>query len=412
MFQTSAITTAYRADLGGRDEPLGPGDGSWLVVGSVLEHAASIPRAHRPALLENAVQLAHEAIPPIEVARRKTGEWSGVDAASTDVIVLLSDDAQENGALRTASMLLDLVMRAAEPLTAIQRGRVLAKQARIAWKVGDLDAALSGYQRVARLGRATGSLELKARASIGFAALAQMRRDYQRVLAHARRGGTLAKRAGLLRLVRQAYNGLTIVAGLEGRLDDALTYGWKVFEASAGNATEEAEALQNIGQSLFDGGYADDAQAAFALVVTRRIPYRIMLPGLGGFALASAARGNQIGVQWAARQIERLVPVAGQPYAEAAALEECATAASTAGLHGLADGLHAQAMAIADVHGFAALSGGERRRADTGAGSSAGTGAGTSALALRRDAAMVARRVRAMAPRRLPKHVSPLAASA
>jgi tetratricopeptide (TPR) repeat protein len=214
-----------------------------------------------------------------------------------------------------------------------------------------LEEADARYRRVEHIGRSQQSAELKARAAIGFVALAQLRGNYPDVRRHARRAVRLAEQSGLRSLIRNAHSGMLVAAAVARSLDEALVHGWQVYRASLGDPVQEAEVLQNLGQALLDSGHTDTARAVFASVVSRRIPPRILLPALGGLALASGDE-HRASVRWAARQARSIDERAVPRYALASALVECAIALARIGDHDESEELRAEGLRIARAHGF------------------------------------------------------------
>ena len=324
-------SAAYRADLGGRDQPFGPADGDWIAVASVLEHAALVSEPARSDLLRDAVELATEIVGENQVSHLAHREWQDRDRSPSEAILILADQIHTVGAFHLAGAILDSFLEADSSLNVVQRGRTLAKRARIEWKMGRLDDAADRYRHIESLGRRFKTPELRARAWIGLAALNQMWNDFTAVHRYARRAARLAETEGLLRLAREAHNGLMIAASLSGRHDEALVHGWTVFQLSTGDSHDEAEVLQNLGQILLHLGVVDSARAAFATVASRELPARWILPALGGLALASAASEHDLTTEWAAREVLRVDPLTVPRYVLASALFECAVALTRLG---------------------------------------------------------------------------------
>lgn len=347
-----AATDAFRADVAARPEPGAESAAVWLTVASLVEHAALVPETEAAVIVSRAIELARDAIGETELARLGTNEWGEQDRVPSDAIVLLTDAMQGADMLHLAGATLDSLLAADRELGPIQRGRIVAKRARVAWKLGMLEEAEARYRDVARLGRREGSAELRARAAIGFVALAQLRGNYPEVRRQARRAVRLAANTGLPSLIRNAHSGMLIAAAVSRSLDEALLHGWEVYRASLGDPVQQAEVLQNLGQALLDAGHADVARAVFSSIVTRQIPPRILLPALGGLALSSGDATHRDGVLWAARQIRSIDERAVPRYALASALVECAIALARIGERRDSDALRSQGLRIARAHGF------------------------------------------------------------
>ena len=399
-------TEAYRADIGARPEGGGDAAAAWLTVASLVEHAALVADPDAAEMLERAIGLARAQIGEPTLARLGEIEWGDVDRAPVDAIVLLADDMQSADMLHLAGATLDWLLGADRTLGAVQRGRIVAKRARVAWKLGLLEEAEGRYRMVERIGRRKQNAELKARAEIGFAALAQLRGNYPDVRRHARRAVRLAEQTGLRSLIRNAHTGMLVAAGVARSLDEALVHGWEVYRASLGDPIREAEVLQNLGQALLDSGHTDVARAVFSSVVSREVPPRVLLPALGGLALSSADARHRESVRWAARQTRSIDERAVPRYALASALVECAIALARIGDERESDALRTKGLGIARAHGFheivyradelQALVGKEREPPP----------------ALRKRAAAVVRELEWMEPERLPERIALTAGSA
>jgi tetratricopeptide (TPR) repeat protein len=402
---TKPATAAYRADLGVRDQPFGVADGDWITVATVLEHAALVDEPARGELLREAVRLATEIVGADEVQRLAEREWQDRDRSASEAIVVLADKIHNDGALDLAGSMYDALLSADSSLNIVQRGRILAKRARVEWKSGRRDDAADRYRHIEALGRRAKSSELNIRALIGFVSLSHMQGDYAAMHRYARRAARLAERDGFSKLAREAHSGLMVVAGLDGRFDDALVHGWTFYQLSIGDPVDESAVLGQLGQVLLDSGHIDAARAAFASVVSRELPARVILPALGGLALASAASEHDLTTEWAAREVLSVNPNAAPRYALASALFECGLALTRIGRMKTAMRCRVGAMEMAEQYDFreliSQLNGIEEPKTTA-----------HSAAALNKRAADVAREVTSMEPRRLPQHVQLAAVSA
>jgi tetratricopeptide (TPR) repeat protein len=213
--------------------------------------------------------------------------------------------------------------------------------------------AADQYDQVARLGKQIDSGELRIRAWIGHGALAQMRGNYPEQMRYSRRAARLADRLGLRFLSRLAHGGLMITAGARHQFDEAFEHARVVYRASIGDPIHEGEILQNIGQLLLEAGQLSAAADVFASVLSRPLPVRILLPALGGFAIAAAAEGDTKRVQWVRSELDHLEQTAtAPPYALASALLECASALSAVQCSADAEQVLAAAVRIAESRGY------------------------------------------------------------
>src|SRR5436190_6245738 len=203
-----SAASAYRADVGSRDQAFSGVDGEWITVASVLEHASLVAEPAKGELLHKAVGLAAGIVGQAEVQRLAAREWQDRDRGASEAIVILSDLVEAAGAFTLAAMLLDALLEADGSLTVVQRGRILARRARKEWKAGRLDDASERYRHIESLGRRSKSAELKARALTGFVALSQIGKNAADMHRYAKRAARLAERVGLRRLTRDAHSGL------------------------------------------------------------------------------------------------------------------------------------------------------------------------------------------------------------
>lgn len=349
-----SATAAYRADAGTDGKAIGPGDGDWLVIASVLSHACIAPRAERDSLVRDAVAAARAVLREHETREATSSEWgSATDASAAEIILMLADVMYESGALHLTRVVLDGFLEADSSLGILDRGHLLARRARVDGRLGRLEEAADQYRTVSRLGKQIDSAELRIRAWIGHGALAQMRGNYPEQQSYSRRAARLADRLGLKPLSRLAHSGLMITAGARHDFDEALRHARIVYRASLGDPIPEAEILQNIGQLLLEARHTELAADVFANVLSRPLPARVILPALGGFALASGLRGDLKEVCWVQSELERFDLTAGAPpHPYASALLECAAALSNCGQAAEAERLLERAVRVAEAHGY------------------------------------------------------------
>jgi len=401
-----SAAAAYRADTSGRDLAFAEDDGAWIAIGTILDHASRVPDDFKRQLVCDAVELAETIVPVSELSSRAAREWPGDDRTPTEIIVLVAERAETAGCLNLAAFILDSLIDASTDLSAIQRGRVLAKRARVAWKLGEIDAATDRYRQLDILGRRIRSPELRVRANIGYVALAQMRGNYPAMEKFAKTAARLAEEAGLYALARNAYDGLTIAAGARRDVERALLYGWRVYELSLGDPVDEAAILQNIGQALLDAGHLGAARSAFIAVVSRAIPPHVLLPALGGLANASARMGDAESATWAAREVSELGKSLAPRYALAQALVECAAALVIIGETMLAESCRVAGLEMANRYEFHEIV----YRGDEIEARRASAERPTAAM-LGKAAARVADKVIRLAPERLPAHTNVVGAA-
>ncbi len=405
ILQIKSGPTAYRTDAmrDGRSRP-GARDGTWIVVTSLLEHA-SLAGADRPALVARAVDIALESLGSQVVQHRGDREWRD-NRTPSDAILLLADDAYDADAFNTAITMLTALDRADPGLNAVQRGRLLARRARYLSRLGHLEEAADHFRTIGRLGKLADSGELRARAWLGLASVAQMSGDYAGLESLSRRALRLAKREHLTFIERYARIGLMIAAGARHDFDAALFHGWAVYLASAGQPVAEGEILQTFGQLMVEASCFTEARAAFAAVVSRALPARIIVPALGGLATSAAETGRPATVRWVANQLNMLAAAGAPRYVLSLAFMECSAGLSRVGLFATSAELSAKAIAIAQEHGFHEVM---VRAAEMGRRDATPA---TAPFILRGRAVRIAGRIASMEPGQLPDQVSLMAVPA
>lgn len=401
-----SVAASYRKDLAAHRDEFGPHDGAWVAVGTLLEHAAVRVEPERSQLLNDAIEFSREIIGEENLGRLGEREWQDLDRTPIEAVMLLADTVHRASALHTASALLNALLFADSSMTDVPRGRILSQRARVLRKMGKLEEGLAHDREVLRLGRRARSTELRVRASLGYASLGQMRGNYPEMYRHANRARRLAEGAGLRKLTRDANVGLTVALGVARQFDEALIPAWDAYQTSLGDRIDEGEALQNIGQVLFEAGHLAEARAGFAAVVARELPVHILLAALGGLALTSAETDQAETTKWAAAEIERLADSHAPRYSIAIALLESAIALHRIGDREVADRHRAGAIQLGKVHGFHEI---VFRAESISARPSADHA--PERIVLTGVAAKVATHVAWMEPSRLPNHVAAAFAS-
>ncbi|MGH7636077.1 MAG: hypothetical protein ACREOK_00370 [Gemmatimonadaceae bacterium] len=341
---------AYRADTLGRAEPFGPSDDLWLAAATELHFAATMrgsPQDH----LFSAIGIAIDLIGDERVEAFAAREWLG-KRSEVDAIVVLADSIYYGGARNLAALMLDDIRRVATDLTPLQLGRLLFRRARVTWSLGALDDAAERFEAIEALGKKARNVELLALAELGFVTLAQLRGDFPQLRIHAERARTLAERSGNPAIVRWALHAVMISDTSQGRFDSAIDAGWRSLRLSIGYSVWEAEAFINLGQLMLEAGHPDRARASFSAAVERSAPARLLLPALGGLAIASALAGQEPTVEWAVREVWRAQEQSVQPYSVAATHLECAVALRSLGRDAEAERHRAAAEELARRHGF------------------------------------------------------------
>ena len=167
-----------------------------------------------------------------------------------------------------------------------ERGRLIARRARLARVQGAVDAAARWYEELEVLGRTHGLPELVGRSEAGFALLALTRGNipaarelYERVIATPGvANDTLS----------QAHHGLMHCAVAARDFDTAAQHGWTAFMGATSDI-EQTDMLVNLAQLLLDVGHPSAALRGFAAAIARQPQPRWALPAFGGAALSAVA---------------------------------------------------------------------------------------------------------------------------
>ena len=348
---------AYAADvarLNGR-APIGAADDAWLALAQVLARAAELPVRERarvlaaggrtltalvpadaPAPVRNALGAAGAALGTLGdalgrgVARRaaRDGAEAGEVRAAVDALQGAVAQAEQAGAFLLAFSTLAAARDALAPvLDRRAEGLVLAQQGRVARQVGALVMAAELYAQSVRAARAARAPDVLARALIGRGALASMRGNYPEARTLFRRGLRLANRVGAEEHRRAAHHGLLLAALIAGDSEAALAHGWEAFQSLPDSATDaRAEMLVNMGDAGRRVGEYRASIGAFLTAIELTDNARIVLPALGGAALAAAQLGDEKLLTIVVRAVERTVGRSGQVWEEARALVEVAEA--------------------------------------------------------------------------------------
>lgn len=392
----TAATAAYRKDLAANGRPFGERDGDWIMVGSLVERASGMSHHEAQSILAQAAAYAASAMDE-KATRLAQREW-GTTATGLEPITLLSIAEFTAGARHTSAALVDALIVHLRLTPNMALGRALAQRARSAYQFGEHELAEDLYGQVAKLGGTLASAELKARATAGYTALKHAAGNLPEYRAQAAKFLALAKESGIPFLIRNAhYSGLISAAHFKD-FDDALRHGWEVYRLSAGNSDDEASALQSLGQLFLEMGDHVSARAAHAAVTRHAAPANVMLPALGGLAVAAAATGETSLANWAIAEIETFRDKVVIPHAMATALIDAAIAHRDLKRVGEARRCRDEAIALASRHRYHQL----LYRAET-----LGLDEAPAATPARVDRTSdeIIRSVRMLEPRRLPRHV-------
>jgi len=345
---------AYRADLASA-----PGvvtfsakDGAWLLAAELLRRRATAVRldpAAEPASIDS---LLHPLLPPVDPDTTPVAAGTAAaDDRVTRAVLIAAEEMEEGGALQLAYTALAGLAWAAPHATPRSHGLALAQRARVARKLGDLDAAEFLYGEAARVGRRSADADLVVRAAIGKGVVARRRGNYPQARGYFRRALTAATRAGLPALAGLAHHGLLIAAATARDFDTALQHGWAALQL-VGDEAGQADLLVSLAAVSSDAGFEAAALRAYLRAAARSRATRLRLPALGGAAVSAARLGHAPLLARITRAVERELARADLPYERAQALTLLAQAWATHAPATAGEPYRSRALTLADAGGF------------------------------------------------------------
>lgn len=284
------VLDAYRTVNVRSPASLAGDDGSWLHVGSLLEHASILAEDERGPYLEIVAKTVKRAIGDDlwRTGHRMDPPQLRSNSTLESRLRVFCEIIEDAGALELSDAVLCAYLLADVGINPVECGRIEAVRARLAWKRGELDVAEERYHRVAMSARRLKSDELRVRAWIGRAIVARLRGNFPACRRYGQHATVLAERSGLRRLASAAHHTLMVAAAVGQEFEFALEHGWRSFLNADGDVSLESGALCDIGHLFLDSGHPTTAMAAFRAVLARRPSNRIAIPVLGGFAVAAA----------------------------------------------------------------------------------------------------------------------------
>ncbi len=217
----------------------------------------------------------------------------------------------------------------------LERGRVLAQRARVAYKLGATVAARVYYEEVEALAAAGSLPELKGRALVGFGVLAEFTGNFPS--SRSLFTQVLVLQGAAADSVSMAHHGLMVAAAEAEDFDRAIQHAWSAY-SGAESDSQQSDMLVDLAQLLLLVGQPAAALCGFASALARRLSPRAALPALGGVALAAVGarepESARAVVRLVAAQTEALVASLGggtspaMPYHSASALTEVSEALS------------------------------------------------------------------------------------
>jgi len=348
------VLDAYRKTLPEVRDALAREEAQWLNVGALLENASLLPVEQRQGHLDAATDIVRAALGPARWAMgHRMDPFEPANERSLEGrFRTYCEIVEDMGALALADAMLVAYLAADPTADTIERWRVEAVRARLAWKAGELDVATERYRRIGQAARQEHSDELRVRAWVGEAIAARQRGNHPRSRELATRAARLAERRGMRRLAALSYQTLTVPAASAGDFASALVYGWRAYLHAVGEPTMESEALSNIGQIFLDLGHPVPATAAFRAVIARASSDRILVPVFGSLAMAASRTGDRDVVEWAQREVSARARAGATPYVVASAQLDLARAWADLQVHERAESARREALAIALEHRF------------------------------------------------------------
>lgn len=343
--------SAYRADrpAGGQSSAA---HNEALFVATLVRHAvaASLSRKEQQRLLAYASRVARLGLGPKLIAAGCLYDRGAARSAS-DVLRLMAERAEQAGLVNVAESIFES-LASLSGLGNEVIGRVMADRARNSLKRGFVDLSDSQYRALLGAARHYRSLEMEARASIGLAALAQVRGNFPEMRRRALKGVRIALKCRLYRLAAGGEAGLGAQAATAGKFSEAVEHFWNGYKLARGDQRLEPELLTNVAQAFQDSNRPREARIAASAVLKSSPVLRIALPALGVFALSSGVLGDRAAVEWSAKQAVKLARVRGYARAVAGTLFDCAAAYDSVGQWAQSGVLERRAQAIALRHGF------------------------------------------------------------
>ena len=321
---------AYRADLplGGADPT--PNDGAAILVATLLRHSLHVPADEPQAtrIREEALAKARASLGPAMLAQGCTYDDQPAES-DVDVFRMMAQRTEHTGWLNLAQHLLESTAYVSDD--PIVLGRIAFDRARVWRKRGFLDVSQAQSEELLRQGNRLKSAELKARAHGMLASLAQSRGNLAVAAEHSAAELVAAREAGARRLSSAALEGLGIAAGIRGDYNSAVNYFWSAYEGIEGRGTLALAVLNGLAQALLLSGHTEDALRMWTKQLSGSPPMYLVMPAVGGIAIASAQLGDARGVAWAADQIRQIARHRHHQREIAGAMLECALALEATG---------------------------------------------------------------------------------
>jgi tetratricopeptide (TPR) repeat protein len=230
------------------------------------------------------------------------------------------------------------------------RGLAALHQARVLRQMGYHEEAQDTYEWAAEDAVEAGDRELEARALLGLAVLAGQQGNYPKAIDQGK--GALAIFPEKSEYVADAHITLLAAYSSTSQFPAALEHGWRGFDAAADDAERRASLVSNLSSVALRMGRLHAARRGFFATLGMCELDRIVLPTLGGLAMANAASGDHTELALVAQRIELRAITSAQPYEVARTMFELAQAWEQSGQVEESKQCLTRARELALRHGF------------------------------------------------------------
>ncbi|HTE47902.1 MAG TPA: hypothetical protein VK636_21855 [Gemmatimonadaceae bacterium] len=359
----SDVLDAYRADLSNAGRArFSSHDATWLAFGTLMQRAVGVADDERATYLRGGAARMLAGFPAgsltatidtlARCALADGMDDDDFDAALCSAAMAVAADAEDAGAFALATLIIDFARILVGLGEFRLQGRLLAQQARIFRKIGEMDSALELYGELDEIAATHGDQELVARAHLGKAAVARVRGNLPR--AREEFSAILKTALGsneIRELHMHAHHGLLIVSASAGDFDAALRHG-SLALALARNEERRIEMLTNVSAVCFDVGQFRAALHGYLQVLGKTTIERVRIGAIGGAGTAAAHLGDRATVDTLARSATLLLAHHAHEYELADMAREFSEAYSYMGESELASTYREYAMERAQRGGF------------------------------------------------------------
>jgi tetratricopeptide (TPR) repeat protein len=324
------VLDAYRADLAqAQVSSFGACDGTWLMLGTILQRAAAMPPVERSAYLANALLpavAASESCASHANAGGLTSESRPAAPTLLDLVRQMAACAEDHGAFAVSMVLLDHARALIEPADVGVQGRLIYQQARVLKKVGELERSDQLLGDLLEMARTAQDRNLVAWAHVGVGANARIRGNYPQ----AREAFKAALECAApgpegAEIQSHAHHGLLIGCVMAGDFGAALVHGVEALKLTE-NAARRVELLANIAAACYESGDYRSALVGYLRVLADRPSIRVYINALGGAALSASRISDARAVRELGSRAQELLGRDNPAHELADMARECAEA--------------------------------------------------------------------------------------